>query len=235
MHKRGSNYSLWPEKAGPRRAMPLTFGVGGFAIGIVCAGAAYNVVTDLLRPISIQEPVSILELARESTVAQVPINTGATGPVTAAEPVEPISRTRSSRTVAKVTLPTIGTRAITPSRDIDERGDTDGRGGDVPKGDTPAAALTTPPAGQPITPIEDSKPADKQSTEASPRKTKHAARERPAKVHQHRTVRKKRERPSMYASGYRNRSSYFGYGGGVTYGWGGYGGGYGRAYGWSQW
>ena len=235
MHKRGSNYSLWPEKARPRRAIPLTFGVGGFAIGIVCAVAAHNVVTDLLRPISIQEPLSIQELARESTVAQVPINTGATGPVTAAEPVEPINRTRSSRTVAKVTLPTIGTRAITPSRDIDERGDTDGRGGDVPKGDTPAAALTAPPAGQPITPIEDSKPADQQSTEASPRKTKHAARERPAKVHKHRTVRKKRERPSMYASGYRNRSSYLGYGGRVTYGWGGYGGGYGRAYGWSQW
>ena len=235
MHKRGSNYSLWPEKARPRRAIPLTFGVGGFAIGIVCAGAAYNVVSDFLRPISIQEPVSIQELARESTVAQVPINTGAPGPVTAAEPIEPISRTRSSRTVAKVTLPTIGTRAITPSPNIDERGDTDGRGGDVPKGDTPAAALTAPPTGQPITPIEDSKPADQQSTEASPRKTQHAARERPAKVHKHRTVRKKRERPSMYASGYRNRSSYFGYGGRVTYGWGGYGGGYGPAYGWSQW
>jgi hypothetical protein len=238
MHRRGFNYSLWPEKARPRRAIPLTFGVGGFAIGIVCAGAAYNVVTDFLRPISIQEPVSIQELARESTVAQVPINTGATGPVTAAEPVEPISRTRSSRTIAKVTLPTIGTRAITPSTDTDERGDTDGRGGDVPKGDTPAAALTTPPAGQPNTPIEDSKLADKPSTEEGSRKTKHAARERPAKaakVHKHRTVRKKRERPSMYASGYRNRSSYFGYGGRVTYGWGGYGGGYNRAYGWSQW
>ena len=108
--------------------------------------------------------------------------------------------------LAKVTLPTIGTRAITPSPNIDERGDTDGRGGDVPKGDTPAAALTAPPTGQPITPIEDLKPADQQSTEASPRKTQHAARERPAKVHKHRTVRKKRERPSMYASGYRNRS-----------------------------
>ena len=234
MHKRGSNYSLWPEKARPRRAIPLTFGVGGFAIGIVCAGAAYNVVTDLLRPISIQEPVSIQELARESTVARFRSTRGRLVR-SRLEPVEPISRTRSSRTVAKVTLPTIGTRAITPSPNIDERGDTDGRGGDVPKGDTPAAALTAPPTGQPITPIEDSKPADQQSTEASPRKTQHAARERPAKVHKHRIVRKKRERPSMYASGYRNRSSYFGYGGRVTYGWGGYGGGYGRAYGWSQW
>jgi hypothetical protein len=230
MHKkRGSNYSLWPEKARPRRAIPLTFGVGGFAIGIVCAVAAHNVVTDFLRPISIQEPVSIQELARESAVAHVPVNTGATDPVTAAEPAEAVSRTRSSRVVAKVTLPTTGTR--TPSPDTDERGDTDGRGGDVLKGDAPVAASTAPPAGQSITRVEDSKPADKQATEQSSRKTKHATRERPAKVQKHRNVRKKRERPSMYASGYRNRP-YFGYGGHVTYGWGG---GYGRAYGWSQW
>ena len=230
MRKRGSNYSLWPEQARPRRAIPLTFGVGGFAIGIVCAVAAHNVVTDFLRPVSIREPVSIQELARESAVAQTPINTGATAAVTAAEPVETVSSTRSSRAVAKVTLPTVGSRAITPSPDTDERGDTDGRGGDVLKRDTPAAAMTAPPAGQSITPVEDSKPADKPSTEQSSRKIKHAARERPAKVHKHRTVRKKRERPSMYASGYRNRP-YFGYGGRVTYGWGGYGGGYG----WPRW
>jgi hypothetical protein len=224
MHKRSSNYSLWPERARPRRAMPLVFGVGGFAIGIVCALAAHNVVTDFLRPVSIQN------LNRESAIAQVPIYTGATAPVTGVEPPDPVSRTRSSRAVATVTLPIIGTRTITPSPDTDERGDTDGRGGDMLKRDTPAAALAAPPAGQPITPVEDSKPADKPSTEQSSRITKHAARERPAKVRKHRTVRKKRERPSMYASGYRNRS-YFGYGGHVTYGWGGYG----RAYGWPQW
>ncbi|MGA8294434.1 MAG: hypothetical protein WB820_18485, partial [Rhodoplanes sp.] len=216
MHKRyGSNYSLWPEQARPRRAIPLTTAVGGFAIGIVCAVAAYNVVTDFLRPVSMQQVV------RESAVAYVPINTTATAPVTAADPVEPGSRTRSRRSVAKVTLPTIGTRAITQSPDTDGRGDTDSRGSNV-LGDTP----TAPPATQPITSIEDSKPADKPSTEPSSWKTKHAARERSAKVHKHRTVRKKRERPSMYASGYRNRP-YFGYGGRVTYGWGGYGGGYG--------
>ena len=224
LHKRSSNYSLWPEQARPRRPFPLTFGVSGFAIGIVCAVAAQTVVTDFLRPVSIQN------LDRGSAVAPVPINTGATAPVTAAEPVETVSRPRSSRAVAKVTLPTIGTRTIMPSSDIDERGDTDGRGGDVLKRDTPAAALTAPPAGQAVTPVEDSKPADKPSTEESSRKTKHAAPERPAKVHKHRTVRKKWERPSMYASGYRNRS-YFGYAGHVTYGWGGYG----RAYGWPQW
>ena len=44
-----------------------------------------------------------------------------------------------------------------PSSDIDERGDTDGRGGDVLKRDTPAAAFTAPPAGQAVTPVEDFK------------------------------------------------------------------------------
>ena len=131
--------------------MPLVFGVGGFAIGIVCAVAAHNVVTDFLRPVSIQN------LNRESAIAQVPIYTGATAPGTAAEPGEPVSHTQSSRAVAKVTLPIIGTRTITPSPDTDERGDTDGRGGDMLKRDTPAAALTAQPAGQPITPVEDFK------------------------------------------------------------------------------
>ena len=224
MHKRyGSNYSLWPEQARPRRAIPLTTAVGGFAIGIVCAVAAYNVVIDFLRPVSIQR------VARESAIAHVPINTSTAAPVTAADPVA-----RFRRSVAKITLPTIGTLPITPSPDTDGHGDTDTSGGNV-LGDTSVAALTAPPATQPITSIEDPKSADKPSREPSSWKTKHAARERPAKVHKHRTVRKKRERPSMYASGYRNRSSYFGYGGRVTYGWGGSGGGYGRAYGWSQW
>ena len=177
---------------------------------------------DFLRPVSIQR------VARESAIAHVPINTSTAAPVTAADPVA-----RFRRSVAKITLPTIGTLPITPSPDTDGRGDTDTSGGNV-LGDTSVAALTAPPATQPITSIEDPKSADKPSREPSSWKTKHAARERPAKVHKHRTVRKKRERPSMYASGYRNRP-YFGYGGHVTYGWGGYSGGYGHAYGWSQW
>lgn len=221
MHKRGSNYSLWPKRVRPRWVIRLTFWVAGFAIGIVCALAAHNGLTDFLRTVSIQN------LHRESAGARVPINVGSTAAVTA---VEPVSNNRSSRAVAKVTLPIIGTRTIVPNRDIDESADTDGRGGDMLKRDTPAAALTAPPAGQSIALVEDSKPSDKQSTEQSSRNTKHAARERPAKVRKHRTVRKKRERPSIYASGYQNRS-YFGYGGHVTYGWGGYG----RAYGWRQW
>jgi hypothetical protein len=47
----------------------------------------------------------------------------------------------------------------------------------------------------------------------------------------HRTVRKKRERPSMYASRYRNMPFYFGYGGRAASAYGGYG----RVYDWPQW
>ena len=145
--------------------------------------------TDFLRPVSIQRVV------RESAVADVPINTTATAPVTAADPVEPGSRTRSRRSVAKVTLPIIGTRAITPSPDTDGRGGTHSRGGNA-LGDAPVAALTAQPATQPITSIEDLEPADKPSTEPSSWKTKHAARERSAKVHKHRTVRKNGNGPA---------------------------------------
>ena len=225
MRKRYStNYSLWPEQARPRRAIPLTLAVGGFAIGIVCAVAGYKVVTGFLHPVSTQE------VARESTVAHVPLYATAT----AADPVEPASRTQSRRSVAKVTLPTIGTRSVTPSPGTDGRGGgTDGRGGDAFTGETPVAALTAPPAGQPMPSIEDSKPADKPAAEST-WKAKPAARERPAKVRTHRTVKKKRERPSMYASEYRN-APYFGYSGHASYRYGGYGGGYGRVYAWPQW
>ena len=156
MHKHyGSNYSLWPEQARPRRAIPLTLEVGGLAIGIVCGVAGYNVVNDFLHFVSTQEVL-------ERTVAEVPSYATVAGSSTGA------SRTRSSRVVAKVTLPIIGTRAITQSRD------TDGRGGDKLMGETAVATSTAPPASQP-TLIENPEPADKPSTEVSERKTKPAA------------------------------------------------------------
>ena len=229
MRKRySSNYSLWPEQARPRRSIPLTLAVGGFAIGIVCTVAVHNVITDFLRPVSTQE------MARESTVAHVPLYATATAPATAADPMEPASGTRPRRSVAKVALPTIGTRVITSPGTDGRGGGSDGRGGEALTGETPVAALAAPPASQPMTLTEDSKPADKRSAEASTRKAKPAARERPAKVHTHRTIQKKRERPTIYASGYRN-GPYFGYRGHATYGYGGYGGGYGRVYAWPQW
>ena len=49
-----SSFSLWPERARPRRA-PLTRASGDLAIGIVCAVAVYIVVTGLYRSVSTQE------------------------------------------------------------------------------------------------------------------------------------------------------------------------------------
>ena len=119
-----SSFSLWPEGARPRRIIPLTPAFGGLAIGIACAVAVYIVVIDFYRSVFTQE-------ALETSVVHVPIYATATAPVTAAEPVGSITRTRSPRAVAKVTLPIIGSRAITQSRD------TDGRGGGTPKGEPP--------------------------------------------------------------------------------------------------
>ena len=42
-------YSLWPEQARPRRAIPLTTAVGGLAMVIVCAVAFYCIVTDFFN------------------------------------------------------------------------------------------------------------------------------------------------------------------------------------------
>lgn len=51
MRKRSaSNYSLWPEQARPRRGKGLTLAAGGFAIGIACAIAANNVISDVINP-----------------------------------------------------------------------------------------------------------------------------------------------------------------------------------------
>jgi hypothetical protein len=113
-----SSFSFWPERARPRRVIPLAPAFGGLAIGIVCAVAVFIVVTDLYRSVSTQE-------------VHVPIYATATAPVAAAEPVGSITRTRSPRAVAKVRLPIIGTRAITHSRD------TVGRGGATPEGEPP--------------------------------------------------------------------------------------------------
>ena len=205
MRKRNSsNYSLWPEQAGPRRAIPFELAACGFAIEIVSAAAVYNVVTYFLRPISIQQ------VARESAVEHVPINTTATTPVTAADSMEPGSPNRSRRSAAKVALPTIGTRGITPSPDSDGRGETDDRAGDVLKGDTPRLPLSQSRRSKIPSP-----PTNHRRRQAHGKLSMSRVSVEPTLV-RHRTVRKKRERPRLYVSGYRN-GPYFGYGGHVTY------------------
>lgn len=199
-----SNYSLWPEQSRPRRAIPITLAIGGFSIGIVCAVAAHNVVTDFLRP------TAPPDVAEEGALAHVPIYATAAAP--AAVDSGTVTRGRS-RSVAKVTLPSIGTRGPLPSAATDGRGG-DGRVGDALGSEMNAAASAQAVANAPIpAPAPESvaeiKPADETAPAASePPKAKRKART-------HRTAKKRRSTPSNYA--YRNQNNFFG--------WGGYGGG----------
>ncbi len=189
-----SSYSLWPAQARPRRAIPMTLAIGGFSIGIVCAVAAHNVVTDFLRPTA--------PPAEEGALAHVPIYATATAPAAA----DTVTRSRS-RSVAKVTLPSIGTRGPLPSAATDGRGG-NGRAGEALGGEPNAAASAQAVANAPIPASEsvaEIKPADETAAAASePPKAKRKARVR-------RTA-KKRRRRSNYASGYQN--NFFGWGGG---------------------
>ena len=138
-----SNYSLWPEQARPRRTIPMTLAIGGFAIGIVCAVAAHNVVTDFLRPTAPQE------VAQDSAIAHVPIYATAAAPAAASD-TEAATRSRS-RSVAKVTLPSIGTRGPLPSAATDGRGGNgNDRAGEALSGEPNAAASAQAVASAPI-------------------------------------------------------------------------------------
>lgn len=208
-----SNYSLWPEQARPRRAIPVTLAVGGFAVGIVCAVAAHNVVTDFLRPTTVTQ-----EAPYDSASTHVPVYATAAAPAAAPEAAEPASRNRPRAPAAKMTLPSIGTRAAAPSAVTDGVA-TDGRGGGTLSGETPVALAAAPPAA-PSKAIEElpSKPAEQSSAE--PSEQPKAKAERSSKPAVRRTVKKRRQQPSNYAT--RRNVPYFGFGGPGYYG--GYGG-----------
>ena len=220
MSKRyNSNYSLWPEQARPRRAIPVTLAVGGFAVGIVCAVAAHNVVTDFLRPTAMQEA------AGESAVAHVPVYATAAAPAAAPEAVEPASRAKPRAPAAKMTLPSIGTRVAAPSAVTDGHGSTDGRGGDTLAGETPVATLATPPAAAASKSIEPNKSIEEPKSEqssAEASKPPKARAERSTKPTVRRAVKKRREQPSNYAT--RRITPFFGFGNN------GFFGGYGQVY-----
>jgi hypothetical protein len=184
----------------------LTLAAGGFAIGIVCAVAAHNVVTDFTRPSAVQEPV------RETAVVQTPVYAAA-APAAASEPVEPVNRNRSRPSVAKMTLPSIGTLPATPSPTTDGRSSTDGRGGDGVSGGTSTANLVTPPSSDPPSATEGPNAAEQPAAAPAPKA------ERPAKQHVRRTVKKRREHPTNHGYAYRNQP-FFGFGGPAYRGYG---------------
>jgi hypothetical protein len=201
-----SNYSLWPEQARPRRTISMTLAAGGFAIGIVCAIAAHNVVTDFLRP------PAPLETTGESAIAQVPIYATAAAPATASDQ-EPTTRNRT-RSVAKVTLPSIGTtQAATDGRG----GNGGGRVGDALGGEPNAAASAQAAATTPIpTPAPESvaeiTPAEESEAEVRPPPAAKRKARTKRKARSRRTAKRSRRRqPSGYQYGYQS-TPFFGRG-----------------------
>jgi len=194
-----SNYSLWPEQARPRRALPLTLAAGGFAIGIVCAVAAHNVVTDFTRPSAAPEPV------RQTAVAPTPIYAAPAPAAAASEPVEPANRKSSRPSVAKMTLPSIGTVTAMPSATTDGRGSTDGRGGDALSGGTATPSLATPPSAGPSVTGE-------QATATTAEQPAATAAPPPKAERKHvRRVVKRTRHPTNYGY-YRSRQPFYGFG-----------------------
>jgi hypothetical protein len=117
-----------------------------------------------------------------------------------------------------MTLPSIGTHAAVPSAFTDGVA-TDGRGGGTLAGETPVALAAAPPAA-PSKAIEElrAKPAEQSSAEPSEQPKAKAVRSSKPAVR--RTVKKRRQQPSNYAT--RRNVPYFGFGGPGYYG--GYGG-----------
>ena len=199
-----SNYSLWPEQARPRRALPLTLAAGGFAIGIVCAVAAHNVVTDFTRPSAVPEPV------RQTAVLPTPMYAAPAPAAAASDPVEPANRKSPRPSVAKMTLPSIGTVTAMPSATTDGRGSTGGRGSDALSGGpaTPSLA-TSPSADTPSVTGEQTTAEQPAATAAPPSKAE--------RKHVRRVVKRTRQHPTNYGY-YRSRQPYYGFGGYRGYG-----------------
>jgi hypothetical protein len=190
----GASYSLWPEQARRRRGPPLRPVASGFAVGVVFAIASYNVISNFVRPATVQEP------AVQRIVGHVPIPAPTVTPAVTPAPAQLETKNRGSRTrapAAKVTLPIIGSRPALPSAA------TDGRGSDGLVGEAPVAGLIA--SSPPSLIREEGEPAHPPAQEAGANEAKPAAvTERPLKPHK-RIVRKQRERPTRYAAHYRQK------------------------------
>lgn len=120
MFKRSSaNYSLWPEQARPRRGVPLSLALGGFALGIICTVAIVNGASQLIQPMAMEpEPVLNAEAASPIPVYSSASKLVAARPAATDEAPQAPARERK---IAKVTLPTIG-RAVPIASETDGSG-----------------------------------------------------------------------------------------------------------------
>jgi hypothetical protein len=197
LKRSGANYSLWPEQARPRRGLSLTLAAGGFAIGLVCAIAANNVLSNFLHPATAasEPPAKSAPVQKSASIGNIPVYTASPAPAagkSAAAPAEPASRNQIRPTTSKVTLPMIGTQASAPAAE------TDGRGGETTGASVAGLAAKTDP--QPNLIREAAKPAgDEPAPQASsPADTKPVAEPERAAKPRKKVVRKKRERYREY-------------------------------------
>lgn len=171
MHKRSaSNYSLWPEQARPRRGKGVTLAAGGFAIGIACAIAANNVISDVINPAPDQDiprqvavedykPIYATPVFAPPTIPSLPANqvstTGAAvklpTPTVAAPsptlsaspaPLKPAGANEAAKpSRTAARAPSEATRPASGGYAAGPSAATDGRGGDGAIGHTTLGAL----------------------------------------------------------------------------------------------
>lgn len=217
MFKRSSaNYSLWPEQARPRRGLPLTLAAGGFAVGIVCAIAAYNTIADFARPGVAPEPVAQSFPAYAPIYASPDPRAAATPAATAAAPSsagEPAARSRKTPAAAKMTLPAIG--APPPAASLGPAAipaTTDGRGGDglaTPASSATLATTASPASSVPRDDAEAARPTSPTDVVVSDPSPAPAA-DKPTK--RKKVANRKRQRDQGPAYAYEPWGSYGSYG-----------------------
>ena len=193
MFKRFSaNYSLWPERALPRRRHTANACCRALAVGGVCAIAAYNLISNFVGSATVQEPTA--QRVVEHVLTFAPAAAPAATPTPAL--LETVNRRNGTRgRAAKVTLPIIGSQAALPSAA------TDGRGGDELAVGASVAALAASSGNAPS--LIDGEPALQPPAQEAGADEANlaAATEGPVKLRK-KIVRKKRERPTRYAARY---------------------------------
>lgn len=186
------NYALWPERARPGRRIPLTLAAGSFAVGFVCAAAAYTVFFTFVGPAAVQEqPV-------QRDVQDSPAIAPETPPAPKAAPPPAENTNHASRTparAARVTLPIIGSQPARPNAA------TDGRGGDAELADGASATDVAASSGSsPDSMREEGDPALRpRAQDASSDGSEPGPATEPAAQPRKKTVRETRERTKSFA------------------------------------
>jgi hypothetical protein len=178
MFKRASaNYSLWPERARPHRAVPLTFAVGGFAVGLVCTIAAYEVISEFVDPAIMQQSVA------QSVSGDVPLLAAAVAPTPSQAPALETGRRGGEGLAGGASDAALAENSVAPASLIREE--------DEPAREKPAQEAAA----------DEAKPAATEHPAKPRKKIVKKKRERPTSYAKR--YYQERERPMIYAAPYR--------------------------------